>query len=112
MEKNKVFVGGLPWAMDSERLAEVFQEFGTVIHANVVADEDGRSKGFGFVEFDNAGSAKEAMQLNGAVVDGRAIRVSEATKKKRQPERTLTADGGSAAQARNRIKRRKEELLD
>merc|ERR1719253_31856 len=51
-DENKLFVGGLPWALDSEDLKEVFQEFGDIEQANVVYDrETGRSKGFGFVAF-------------------------------------------------------------
>lgn len=77
---NKLFVGGLAWATNEEGLAEAFERYGNVVEAKVITDRDtGRSRGFGFVTFENAGDAAKAMQeLDGAELDGRAIRVSEA----------------------------------
>ena len=59
----KIFVGGLPWALDSEDLREAFQEFGQVTEANVVYDrETGRSRGFGFVSFAEPEQAQKALE--------------------------------------------------
>lgn len=77
---NKLFVGGLAWGTNEEGLTEAFERYGNVVEAKVITDRDtGRSRGFGFVTFENAGDAAKAMQeLDGAELDGRAIRVSEA----------------------------------
>ena len=49
---NKLFVGGLPWAADDERLKLQFATYGEVTEAIVITDrETGRSRGFGFVTF-------------------------------------------------------------
>ena len=59
---NKLFIGSLPWAVNDERLAEIFAEAGTVESANVVLDKmTGRSRGFGFVEMSTVEEAQKAV---------------------------------------------------
>ena len=79
----KLFVGGLPFATTSEELEQLFAEFGTVASAKVITDRDtGRSKGFGFVEFENDDEGKKAeAAMNGKDVGGRSITVNEARPK-------------------------------
>jgi RNA recognition motif-containing protein len=85
----KLFVGSLPWAVDDQGLEDLFKEFGTVASAKVIMDrESGRSKGFGFVEFDDDEAAKAAMnKLNGTDMQGRTIVVSEARPLEPRPPR-------------------------
>jgi len=80
---TKLFVGSLPWAIDDNKLEELFSEFGTVGSAKVIVDRDtNRSKGFGFVEFDSDEAAKAAIaKLDGSEVMGRTIVVNEARPK-------------------------------
>lgn len=80
---NKLFVGSLPWAVDSNKLREIFSEFGTVVDAVVLQDkETGRSRGFGFVEMSSEEEAKAAMEkMNGSDMDGRKIVVNIARPK-------------------------------
>jgi len=86
---TKLFVGSLPWAVDDQGLSDLFAEFGTVASAKVIMDrETGRSKGFGFVEFDDDAAAKAAMaKLNGSDIQGRTIVVSEARPLEPRPPR-------------------------
>jgi len=80
---NKLFVGGLAWATDSEGLKSAFAEYGEVIEAKVITDRDtGRSRGFGFVTFADAEMAKAALALNDTELDGRTIRVDIAQEKR------------------------------
>jgi cold-inducible RNA-binding protein len=76
----KLFVGGLPFATTDDELNQLFAAHGTVASATVVRDrESGRSKGFGFVEFENDDEGKAAEKaLNGSDVGGRSISVAEA----------------------------------
>jgi cold-inducible RNA-binding protein len=80
---KKLFVGGLAWATSDESLRAAFEAFGPVSDAKVILDrETGRSRGFGFVSFDDDNAATEALQsMNGASLDGRTIRVDEATER-------------------------------
>jgi RNA recognition motif-containing protein len=77
----KLFVGGLSWNTDAAMLRTAFEEYGTVTDAVVVSDrETGRSRGFGFVTYDNDEEARAAMKaMDGATLDGRTIRCDEAT---------------------------------
>ena len=83
----KVFVGGLPFATTDDELNQLFAAHGKVASANVVRDrESGRSKGFGFVEFENEDEGKAAEKaLNGSEVGGRTISVAEARPKEDRP---------------------------
>lgn len=86
---TKLFVGSLPWAVDDQALEDLFKDFGVVSSAKVIMDrESGRSKGFGFVEFDDDNAAQEAIKkLNGTDMQGRTIVVSEARPLEARPPR-------------------------
>ena len=85
MVSKKIFVGSLSWNVDSDKLREVFSPFGNIEEAKVITDrETGRSRGFGFVTFENEEDAEKAIQeMNGKEVMGRAIRVNKAFKRRR-----------------------------
>ena len=85
----KLFVGGLPFSTTDEELNDAFAAHGTVASAVVVKDRDsGRSKGFGFVEFENDEEGKAAEKaLNGTDLGGRSITVNEARPKEDRPRR-------------------------
>jgi hypothetical protein len=76
----KLFVGGLSWNTTSEDLRAAFAKFGALQEATVIMDRTtGRSRGFGFVSFENAADAAEAVkQMNGADLDGRQLKVNNA----------------------------------
>ena len=81
---KKLFVGGLPWSTDDQRLREVFEQFGEVSEAVVIHDRaTGRSRGFGFVTFAETESVAQAIEaMNGTELDGRSIRVNEAQERR------------------------------
>jgi RNA recognition motif-containing protein len=91
----KLFIGSLSWNVDDAALEEAFKPFGKIVSATVVKDRDsGRSKGFGFVEFENDEEGKKAVaEMDGKELDGRAIAVSEARPREERPRRDN--DGGS-----------------
>ncbi len=76
----KLFVGGLPFTTTDDELRDAFAVHGKVASAAVIRErETGRSKGFGFVEFENdeEGKAAEAA-MNGKDLGGRSISVAQA----------------------------------
>jgi RNA recognition motif-containing protein len=81
----KLFVAKLDYAVSSQDLQTVFEEYGNVVSCNVVNDrETGRSKGFGFVEMESADDARTAInQLDGSELRGRQMVVKEAEDRKR-----------------------------
>ena len=80
MQSSKLFVGGLSYSTDEQKLTEAFSQYGEVTSAVVIRDKaSGDSKGFGFVEMKSSSEAQAAMDaLNGANLDGRRIAVNEA----------------------------------
>lgn len=88
-EKNKLYVGNLPYSMTDESLAELFASFGEVTEAKVISDKfSGRSKGFGFVTMADEKVAEKAIaEMNGKEVEGRAIVVNVSRPKEPRPNR-------------------------
>jgi RNA recognition motif-containing protein len=84
---TKMFVGGLPYAVDSKKLEDLFASFGAVVSAQVITDKfTNQSKGFGFVEMSNDDEAQKAIQeLNDSEVEGRRINVSVARPREERP---------------------------
>ncbi len=79
MDKNKLFVGSLPWSITSDSLRELFAQYGEITEAMVISDRmTGRSKGFGFVTFANEQDAQKALEMDGKQVEGRTIVVNVA----------------------------------
>lgn len=92
----KLFVGGLPFSTTDEELEQTFAAHGTVASAVVVKDrETGRSKGFGFVEFENDDEGKAAEKaLHNSEMGGRTITVNEARPKEDRPRRDFGGGNG------------------
>ncbi|MCL2724911.1 MAG: RNA-binding protein [Polyangiaceae bacterium] len=82
---SRLYVGNLSYDTDTETLRQAFAGSGEVTDAHVVTDrESGRSRGFGFVTMATPDQAKKAIEtMNGANIDGRAIRVNEAEERPR-----------------------------
>lgn len=82
---KKLYVGNLSYTVTQGTLEELFGSVGEVTSVNLITDRmTGQSRGFGFVEMADSTSAQQAIdQLNGRVLDGRAIKVAEA--RPRQP---------------------------
>jgi RNA recognition motif-containing protein len=77
---KKLFVGSLSWNITDDGLLEAFAQHGEVSEAKVITDRmTGRSRGFGFVTFEDDAAADAAIEaLNGTELDGRPIRVDVA----------------------------------
>ncbi|HEU4966458.1 MAG TPA: RNA-binding protein [Candidatus Saccharimonadales bacterium] len=89
----KLYVGGLAYVVTDEKLKDLFVSQGKVVSATVIKDRDsGQSKGFGFVEMDDAKEGEAAIAaLNGKEIDGRTITVNQA----RPQEKRSSFGGGS-----------------
>jgi cold-inducible RNA-binding protein len=93
---KKLFVGGIPWATTSDDLQALFSQHGTVASATVISDKmTGRSRGFGFVEFENDAEADAATTaLNNSDYNGRTLVVKEARPLEDRPKRSFGGGGG------------------
>lgn len=74
---NNLYVGNLSQAFDDKRLSELFSPFGKITEVKAIKNRTtGICKGYGFVKFDNATDAQEAVtHLNGLEIDGRVLKV-------------------------------------
>jgi RNA recognition motif-containing protein len=82
-----IYVSNLSFAVQDEDLRGYFAEYGVVTSAKVIMDKyTNRSKGFGFVEMtDDVAGQKAITELDGAMVDGRSIKVNIAKPKEERP---------------------------
>jgi RNA recognition motif-containing protein len=77
---NRLYVGNLSFNTSADTLRDCFSEIGEVTDVHIVSDrETGRSRGFAFVTMGTSEAAANAIsQMDGATLDGRALRVNEA----------------------------------
>lgn len=94
---QNLFVGSLAYATTDETLKAHFEQVGAVSSARVITDRDsGRSKGFGFVEYENEADNQKAVdQFNGKELDGREISVNLARPKEDRPRRDFGGNNRS-----------------
>ena len=72
-----VFVGNLPWSTTDEDLHELFSQYGEVKRAKIVLDrETNRSRGFGFVDMEEADAQKAIESWNNQQYNGRVLTVN------------------------------------
>jgi RNA recognition motif-containing protein len=89
--KTMLFVANLPFKLDDDTFAKVFKDASlNYKSAHVVKNQrSGRSKGFGFVEFDNEADQQKALNtINKKVVDERELIVKVALTENKAPEQT------------------------
>ncbi|GKV12193.1 hypothetical protein SLEP1_g23375 [Rubroshorea leprosula] len=99
----KLFVGNLPFSVDSAQLASLFENVGNV--EMVIYDKvTGRSRGFGFVTMSTAEEvAAAAQQLNGYELEGRPLRVNSGPPPQRENSSFRGARGGTTYDESNRV---------
>lgn len=80
-----LYVGNLPWSTTDEDLEKAFSQVVEVKSCRIITDRaTGRSRGFGFVEVEDADGEKAVEAMNGTLLGGRQIIVNEA--RPRQPK--------------------------
>jgi polyadenylate-binding protein len=79
---TNVYVKNLQLDVDDDKLQSMFGEYGTVTSAVVMRDDDGTSRGFGFVNFETPDDASQAVDaLSGKDIDGKELYVARAQKR-------------------------------
>ena len=77
MERNKLFVKGLPKSATKETLQELFGKFGQLKDVRIVTYRNGHSKGIAYIDFLNANEASKAiLKLDSYVIEGYTISVA------------------------------------
>ncbi|KAF7067418.1 hypothetical protein CFC21_073320 [Triticum aestivum] len=96
-EEAKVYVGNLPYDVDSERLAQLFEQAGVVEVSEVIYNrETDQSRGFGFVTMSTIEEAEKAVEMfHRYDVNGRLLTVNKAAPRGARVERPPRDSGSS-----------------
>ncbi|XP_016545279.1 heterogeneous nuclear ribonucleoprotein 1 isoform X1 [Capsicum annuum] len=75
---GKLFIGGISWDTDEDRLKEYFGSYGEVVEAVIMRDRNtGRARGFGFVVFADPAVAERVVKEK-HMIDGRTVEAKKA----------------------------------
>lgn len=93
--RRELYVGSLPYETTEDDLRRLFSVAGTVQAVHLITDPvSGKSKGCGYVKMTAVSEAIEAINcLDGALLEGRIISVSEAREQK--PQKPMQRPGGN-----------------
>lgn len=85
---GNIFIKNLNEDIDNKALYDTFSVFGNILSSKIATDENGKSKGFGFVHFEEEEAAREAVDaLNGMLLNGQEIYVApHLTRKERDSQ--------------------------
>jgi RNA recognition motif-containing protein len=92
-----IYVSNLSYSVQDDDLRGFFSEYGEVSSAKVIMDKyTNRSKGFGFVEMtDDTAAQKAIAELDGGMVEGRAIKVMVAKPKEERSKKPSYSNSNS-----------------
>jgi len=96
-EEKKIYIGNLEFGLSEEDLKKTIEEKGvSVKEVKIIKDKyTGRSKGFGFAEFETEEQTQQAIDaLNGQDLNGRALRVNKAQKMRPRRDNFGGGNGG------------------
>ncbi|KAK7595131.1 hypothetical protein V9T40_001564 [Parthenolecanium corni] len=92
MEKNKLFIKGLPLSADKVALEKLFSPYGILQDIRIVTYRNGHSKGMAYIEFEDETSAAHALlKTDGLEIEGKTISVAISNPPERKNNPSLTA---------------------
>ncbi|KAL8505451.1 hypothetical protein ACS0TY_016625 [Phlomoides rotata] len=92
-DQGKLFVGGISWDTNEERLKDYFEQYGTVVETVIMRDRTtGRARGFGFVVFAEPGVAERVVKEK-HMIDGRTVEAKKAVP--RDDQNLINRNSGS-----------------
>ncbi|KAG9146759.1 hypothetical protein Leryth_005088 [Lithospermum erythrorhizon] len=74
---GKLFIGGISWDTDEDRLKEYFKAYGEVVEAVIMRDRNTGARGFGFIVFADPSVAERVVNEK-HMIDGRAVEAKKA----------------------------------
>ena len=70
--RGRCYVGNLPYSAGWQDLKDLFRSAGRVLHADVMMEDGGRSKGWGIVEFETEAEVRDCCHLSFRTSQGQA----------------------------------------
>ena len=79
---TNVYIKNFPESVTEEKLRDMFEAYGSITSYRIMQDESGKSRGFGFVAFEDPEIAERAcVELNGKEMEGKTLYVGRAQKR-------------------------------
>lgn len=78
---SNLFVKNLDLSVNTRQLRDIFAPFGAILSCKLAMDENGVSRGYGFVHFEKDDAARKALSLNGTTIGTKPIQVGPFVKK-------------------------------
>ncbi len=90
---GNVFIKNLDPNIDTKSIYDTFSMFGNILSCKIATDEEGKSKGYGFIHFETEEAAQKAIEkVNGMLLDNKQVYVG-----KFQPRAARLREMGEAA---------------
>jgi len=90
---GKIFIGGLTYDTTDEKLREHFEQYGKITECTVMKDNNGCSRGFGFITYENPEVLDKVLEIN-HILDGKTIDPKRAIPRDRQDKTEKIFVGG------------------
>lgn len=73
---GKIYIKNLERTIENKDIFDTFSVFGNILNCNVAKDEQGNSRGYGFVHFDSEDAARVAIEkVNGILCNNQKVHV-------------------------------------
>jgi len=97
--QKTVFVGGISWKADEENLRNFFSNYGKVLECKIIVDRvTSKSKGYGFVTFEEAETAERVKNATDLMFMGKMMNVGDAYRKDHKKSSTPLQTGSGFSQ--------------
>ncbi|KAI9096918.1 hypothetical protein DFS34DRAFT_621925 [Phlyctochytrium arcticum] len=108
-KRARLIIRNLAWQCEALHLKKAFGKFGTIVDCRVPQGENGKAKGFGFVQFESAEDAEKAIEeMNGHEILRRAVAVDWALPKN-QYDRAVQQEEAEEESGEDKMEVVKEE---
>ena len=86
-DEHSIYIGNLSFKTTEMKLGRHFEKYGDIKDVRIVEDDQERSRGFGYVEFEDKDQVEKAIAADASELDGRKLRVAKVQKKERVPRK-------------------------